>query len=484
VNLVRGYDRLPMPAAVLTSPRVGNGTAALVLAGGLLCEVAAALAITSGRFQLLLPAIAAALALALVFRFPAAAVVLAVVLSAGVFHDDFFALPVPVLRPADLVVGALLLVSLVRPRRRTWGGTAGLLLGLFLAILVLSSVATVSAGRATPADVLSWARPFWLLTLFYVVVRLFPERDQARRMLDVGAIVGALTGVAAVLAALGTPLADLLQDPALQTVREEEGLGLLARVRLPGLALSYALFFYTLLRFVEARGLSRAGWALVLGAGAANLLVSFNRNMWVALMIGLLAVMLLGGSTIRRRILAGAAATLTTLAVLALSGAGVDQQSRLYPIVERGATIFKPEEIRESQSLSDREIETRPAIRTAREHLLTGIGPGVPYGAYRISVVADGELAARQPRRFLHNQYLYMVLLGGIPLLLCWLGYLGAALRCAWRAPRDPLVAAAGIGIFMIMLSAVVEIYFSTQRWTTTLAMVAGAIVAMRSQQP
>ena len=84
-----------------------------------------------------------------------------------------------------------------------------------------------------------------------------------------------------------------------------------------------------------------------------------------------------------------------------------------------------------------------------------------------------------EPQLFLHNQYLYLLLIAGIPGLIAFVLFLGVPVALAVRrVPRDPAIAACGVGIAMIMVSAIVAIYFTTEDMTAVLGMLAGILVA------
>jgi hypothetical protein len=70
-------------------------------------------------------------------------------------------------------------------------------------------------------------------------------------------------------------------------------------------------------------------------------------------------------------------------------------------------------------------------------------------------------------------------LISGIPGLIAFVLFLGLSVTTAWRrTPRDPAVAALGIGIALIMVSAVVAIYFTVIDMTAVLGLLTGVIVA------
>jgi O-antigen ligase len=452
--------------------------AAFLLAALLLEAVVARSVASSGlsRPVLLLAGLAA---IALVFRFPLPTALVLFGLTDFVFYPTFFAFELGPLsvRPHELALGALLLVALVRPKRQSWGGAAGVALAAFFGVLALVSALAVLDGRAPAGEVLNWGRPFALLAFFYVVVRLFPAPEQRRQLLTAAAILAAVAGLAALFVALGAGIGDTLKGEGETIVKEEEGAAGLLRVRLAGLSMAYALFWYVAVRIATSRGGRRLGFSIVLASMALAIAISFNRNMWLGLIAGLALMMIVGGPFVRSRLVVAVVAGLTGIALLATFGSATESRV-LDPVVQRGSTLFNPRKVQSSSSLSDREKETRIAWPQARDNVLTGIGPGVEFGVYNIDFVGPHSKKA-DPQLFLHNQYLYLLLILGLPGTIAFLLFLAIPMaRSFRRVPTDPAITACGVGIAMIMISSVVAIYFSVEDMTATLGLLAGVIVA------
>jgi O-antigen ligase len=323
-----------------------------------------------------------------------------------------------------------------------------------------------------------------MLSFFWVVVRLFPEPEARRQLLVGGAVLAALAGVLSLPIALGWHLGDQLQTHGDQLVRKQHGLGEVERVRLPGLSLGYALFWYVGVRAVTSRGLHRALWAALLAGIVLGIAVSFNRNMWVGLAVGLLLLLVVGGVAVRARLTLALAVGAVGTLLIGLVGVGLGHSKVLGPLVERGQTVLRPSEVARESSLRDRERETERAWGKAVGHLTLGVGPGAAFGVFTFEKLGPNSFVL-VPQLFLHNQYLYLLLIGGIPALLTFLMFLVRSLRTAWsRVPHDGSIAACGVGIAMIMMSALVAIYFSVEDMTTPLGLLAGVIAADRAGRP
>jgi hypothetical protein len=416
---------------------------------------------------------AAGLAFVVVFPFAAACLLLVLIGSIELPVAAIAAGPLEV-RPYELLLGALLFVAIVRPRRATWGGWAGGALVAFLALLTVSSGLAIAEGLVSPSDLLPWARPFGVYVLFFVVIRLFGDRMSLFRLLTVGAVLGAVSGGVAALIALETPIGSALDfTSGLLTETTVDGV---RRVRLPGLALAYTLFWFVVVQIFQTRGTRQALWGLTLAGMGVHLAVSQNRNMWIGLVVGGLLMVVLGGPQVRHRLIAGVAVLAIGIALVISVGFRIEEGSRLEPIVERGTTLFDPAAVGQEQSLTDRAEENVLALDAASERLLFGIGPGTNFGQTFAETEPNGTVRVAN-QNFLHNQYLYLLMIGGVPLLAAFVLFLVSVLTSAARRP-DPVVLSCAVGLFMVMVSAIVMLSFSTFDMVGALALVAGVLMA------
>ncbi len=425
---------------------------------------------------------------ALVFRFPLATALVFFLLVDSVFTPTYFAHNVGALsvRPYEVALACLLALALVRPRQRTWGGPVGLALAIFLALVTISAALAVKSGSASLTEAFNWARPLSLLTFFYVVIRLFPSVEQRRLLLTGVAIMAACTGLVALLISTAGAFPSIAAS-ARAALTGQEGAESIERVRLAGLSAGYALFWFCVVQVATRRGRARLGWSALLLGIAVDIALSFNRNMWLGLLVGAVLMAVLGGTFIRSRMAVGTAAMVAGVALLIAFGSATTQSSVVRPIVERGGTILNPVRTAHESSLEERASETSKAWPFAERHPLLGVGAGAPFGVYANHPVESGTLLVGvtvAPQLFLHNQYLYLVLISGLPGLIAFLFFLGSPLAAAVRrSPRDPAIAACGIGIALIMVSAVVAIYFTTEDMTAVLGLLTGVIVADRGSR-
>jgi O-antigen ligase len=182
------------------------------------------------------------------------------------------------------------------------------------------------------------------------------------------------------------------------------------------------------------------------------------------------------------------ALTAAAVALLVLVGPPDREAEAIKPLAKRAQTLLQPGKTANESSLTTREVETRQAWDAVRPHLLTGIGPGVPWGTYLIEPAMPSRPYTRvNTIYYLHNQYLYLVVVAGIPGLLAFLAALVLGLRTAWSERADRTVRALGTGLIMLGFSSVVMISLSTRNWTVAIGVVLGAITvlaAARKQAP
>jgi hypothetical protein len=475
---------LPQPPLDATRLRAGWLRSAALVGAAAGAELALAFAVTEPRLRPALMLALGLVALVLVFRFPFAAACGVLVLVAAVVDPGtykFSAGPID-LRLEELLLGALLLVAIVRPQRAWWGGAGGGALAAFLGIVALSALLAIQAGRAGLGDAVGSARLVAPLALYYVVIRLFPHPDQVRRLLTAGVVLAAAVGIVSILVASpGSPLIDVLSRTGNENIRDDEGLGLVNRVRLPGLALAYGLFWYAAVRSAAAHGARRTLWFAFAAAMGASLVLSFNRNMWIGLALGLALMLVLSRPQVRQQFAIVILILVAGALGVTLSSARVSDDSPLHPIIERGSTLIDPTRTSRESSLNARRMENRFAIAAIEDRPILGVGPGAPFGFVTTEKKdPDSVVATRVEVLGVHNQYLHVLLMGGALALLALLAFLGTQLMLAFtRGTETHEVLALGVAVVMIMVSAIVMISFVNPTSALVLGLISGAITVL-----
>lgn len=424
---------------------------------------------------------------AFVFRFPLATALVLFFFTDFLFAATKFSHNVGsiTVRPAEVALACLFLLALVRPRKQTWGGATGGALAVFLGLVAISALIAVKSGSTSLSNAFNWGRPLALLTFFYIVVRLFPEVQDRRRLLTGTAVLAAMAGLVALMISVGIGFAASIgEQSGIGEVSGESGAEGVQRIRLAGLSVSYALFWYAAVQVIAQRHFKRLFWAAILGGMAASIILSYNRNMWLGIAIGAILMAVVGGSIVRSRMTVGLAVLVAGVVVLLAFGSQTSNDSVVKPLIKRGSSILELGKTEKESSLEDRARETEGAWDTARNHLAIGIGPGVPFGVYEKEPIISGSFSFGEsvtPQLFIHNQYLYLILICGIPGLIAFLVFAAIPLLTALqRAPRDPAIAACAIGLAIILVSSAVAIYLTVPDMTALIGLLAGVIIADR----
>jgi O-antigen ligase len=462
-------------------PRSPGRAPLALVAGALLLELLIAASVVSHRLAPIMMLTLAAVGFALIVRWPLIGIGLVIVLTATFLPSDYLQIQVGgfALGYHEVVLGGVLAAALIFPRARTWGGAPGAFLAAFLALLVLSTLLGMSDGRVAFHDAIAWSRMFALLLLFYAIVRLCPDRASLRRLMIVAVAAAALSGFVALLIAAGINLNSILGNAAMFYVNPDLGLGGIPRIRLPGIAIAYPLFWYAALQIGDSRGFARLGWTLAVLGIVVNLALSLNRNMWAGLLFGLAVLLVLGGVRVRRPVMLGTVALVGAVAIIAIAGVQVDR-GPLSGFAQRGETLFSPQKTTQENSLQDRGKETEQAWRMFKQHPVSGIGPGAEFGVY-FDEQQPGGAYKRTKQLFLHNQYLYLLLICGIPGLLAFLAFLGTSIASARRRLQEPDESTWAVGVAMIALSAVVMISFADAASALAIGLLCGALAAART---
>jgi O-antigen ligase len=428
--------------------------------------------------------------LAFVFRFPLATALVVFFFTDCLFAATKFSHNVGSIsvRPPEVALACLFLLAVVRPKRRTWGGPVGGALAVFLALVGISAVIAIKSGDTSLSEAFNWARPLALLTFFYIVIRLFPEADDRRHLLTGVAVLAAISGFAAILLSLGAGFVSSLgENRGVGEVSGEAGSEGVERIRLVGLSASYALFWYSVVQVIAQRHYRRIFWGVLLAGMVAAIILSYNRNMWLGLLIGAVLMAAVGGQFVRGRMAIGVVALVGVLAMLLAFGGQASNQGVVKPLLKRGSTLFHLGKTEKESSLEDRARETEKAWDAAQEHLLIGVGAGAPFGLYDHESIVSGNFSygeTTSPQLFLHNQYVYLILIAGVPGLIAFLAFvlmvLFEALR---RVPRDPAITACAVGLTGILISSVVAIYLTVPDMTGLIGLLAGVIIADRDSR-
>jgi hypothetical protein len=172
----------------------------------------------------------------------------------------------------------------------------------------------------------------------------------------------------------------------------------------------------------------------------ASLLLSYRRSFWIAVVLGLLLVVMLGLSPTGRRLLVPV--TLMLVVAVWLLGS-VHLQDSQAPIVRRVASL-NPSKLEQNAEDRYRLDERANVLATIRAHPVSGLGMLVPWTA------STKPLSVEHPeaRLYVHFALLWFWLRLGILGALAYLSIMVATALLAWRVWRarsEPLFKAFGL---------------------------------------
>jgi hypothetical protein len=393
------------------------------------------------------------------------------------------------LRVTDILMLAAFAGALLQRSGKRLPSQAILALALMGAFMVLAGIATqngLNLHRTNTALAAQSLRPFIYLGIAIVIVRVTIDDKTLINVLDASLVCASVVALVSCVATFVGPVADMVGELSPRAASQSGGendYGALIRIRLPGLSLCYTLLLpavaLILLGPRRHRNYRCAAAVLMLAAIA----LSLNRNQLVGLLLGGIVAVAWAPASVRRMIagrfvIATVACLILAVVGLSLLGAGGSLQKRY------GALLNLPE-LTQSATLRDRAQENNLALQEIRQHPWFGLGPQANYGAY---IGAVGSLA-REPRLFVHNQYLQHALYFGIPAALCLFLVpliLGVSVRRHVgnddaTVLRRAVAAAATGSVAAVMLSSFVAIYYSLPSDLACLGLCFGLQLSMLS---
>lgn len=160
----------------------------------------------------------------------------------------------------------------------------------------------------------------------------------------------------------------------------------------------------------------------------ACLLLSYRRSFWIAALLGIVLVLLIGTSPGGRRLLAQAVIAVA-LTVWLLGS--ISFQSQL-PIVKRAASL-SPSKLVANQQDRYRLDERANVLGAIREHPVTGLGITVPWAATVHPLAVERE----EGRQYVHFAALWFWLKLGILGLFAYIAVIAGGMALAWKAWRE-----------------------------------------------
>jgi O-antigen ligase len=345
--------------------------------------------------------------------------------------------------------GLRLLVSRDRAYQIT---AAEIMLAVFLVDVLVSTYAATAAGRIDLGTARSYGRRYLIFASFFLFTGTMRDERSYRRALDVVQIFAAVTAVLTIAQVLVGRETRLFFGNPLEYIQGVPGE--YPRVRPPGFYLTYALFLPSLSLLLAARGGRRWLQIAYVALYSAAIVISLQRSVWLALMAGVAAYVVMSSGWMRVRALRALVIALVLLVAVTIGlakfvpGFGATAYERI-------VTSGTPTDINTLERL----VEYRLAFRQIAREPWFGSGPGIDYGNVTFNVVGDHYEAGVQP--FTHDSFVNLLLYFGVFGLVSFLAFVLLALRPAWQTLRQDadggrrnLAAATVAGVAVVFVSA------------------------------
>jgi len=334
------------------------------------------------------------------------------------FTDVFYGSLAKDISILDAFVGLAVLsvaVDLIRRRRPLWvPGPLRLPLMLLALAMIGSVIMSHAAGTSLHLAILAEDTLAYLLFLPIAVANLEIDKRQLRYLLF-GAI-----GLALVKAMLG--LVELASGHGLVI----EGIGGLTYYE-PAANWIIMVALFAILAAVIMR-VKVPMWLLIGGAVLfMSLLLSYRRSFWIAALVGIALIVLLGLAPRGRRVLLPVALAM----VAGIWGLGTINFQSQSPIFKRAVSL-EPTAVQANASDRYRIDERVNVWANILEHPITGLGMTTPWKA----LVRPQAVESPEGRQYVHFAVLYYWVKLGILGLLAYLSILIGSSLLAWRAWR------------------------------------------------
>ena len=393
--------------------------------------------------------------------------IIVIILSSIIFENSLPILPVVggSLHITDILLLALLFIipfKLTINKNFKFNSTPlDIPLVLFYLAALLSTYFSITHFHTDFTPVIRMFRNVTYYLLFFAITNFVKNKKNIEFVIKGLIGIAALVGMAMIIQAIVGESIPLM--PGRVEVAETFGQAYKAtRILPPGQTLIFSMFttLICVITFMH-KPLLRSIYfyiSLVVGAG---LILTYNRNYWVAILFALSIFALLISGKSRRKLTARVAAIIIVAVILFYTFLGIGGRSReiIVSFSDRFTSLFAGRRLFHSASLNWRSKENRYAVEHIKERPIFGIGLGSKYrpgGTWR-----DDE------GTYIHNGYLWILmktgLIGFLPFMWFYISFLIRGFQ-NWRQINDAFLKAAFLGFTLsgtgILLAAIVNPLF------------------------
>jgi O-antigen ligase len=352
----------------------------------------------------------------------------------------------------------------------------------FVGIALLSSLLAILQSRVTIYDSLGDIRITISYLLFFPVVYLI-RGDQQLQVIFKGIII--LAGIVAL-----TMIAQFIFGESIHILpgRVEtlgtEGVSFMGVTRIipPGESLVFVAFItLTVLIAVDKLQWKNIWIVLLWGLSGVGVVLTFKRNLWIAVLISMFLLALLSWGKVRLKMVVGILLVFTVATFVFLpflSQPGSEIYKLAIGAIDRIASLGNPQTYEDpNSSLRWRDFETQYALPQIISHPILGLGLGARYRPF----VPGKDSLLNNLQRFIHNGHLGIMVKSGLPAYLFFLAFsLISIIRGFkfWRLITDRQSKAILLGFSLsylgILIGSIVSAMIVKTAWTPIIGIMFG----------
>jgi O-antigen ligase len=352
----------------------------------------------------------------------------------------------------------------------------------FLGIAFLSTFIAINQSRLTFNDSLGEVRVIMSYLTFFVVTNLVREERQLRALLRglfFLACVVALGMIAQFL--LGNYIQIL---PGRVETLGTEGVSFMGVTRIipPGESLVFVVFLVmTATLAIDKLNLKNVPTLIVWGLTGLGVVLTFKRNLWIAVLLAVFLLALLSRWNIRLKMAGGILVVLSMVTVVLLPTLS-QPESEMNKLVtgafDRLISLTDPQTFEDpNSSLRWRDFEYQYAMPQIASHPLIGLGEGAMYRPF----VVGKDRIGFDGRNYTHNGHLNIIIKSGLLGYLSFFVFSLIALARGfkfWRRIPNPQLQAVllgfTLGFFGILIGSIVSPMIVTAWWTPVIGIMLG----------
>lgn len=353
----------------------------------------------------------------------------------------------------------------------------------FVGIAMISSMLSIFQSSMTINDCLGEARVVVSYLTFFVVTNLVREKQQLRTLVNGIFLLGSIValGMAAQFV-VGNSIQIL---PGRVETLGTEGTAFLGVTRIipPGESLIFVTFItLTVTLVLERFRLSHWLMISIWGLTGLGVILTFKRNLWVAVFLILLVLAVLSWREIWPKMIKGILAIMiigVSLLIITLNSPDSATTKLMTGAMERLTSLTDPQTFEDpNSSLRWRDFEYQYAIPQIASHPILGLGMGARYRPF----VSGKDSNNYDGRKFIHNGHVYIMIKSG--LLGGYLAFFSFSLVSLlrglifWRQVSDPQSQAIVLGFTLaylgILVGSLVAPMIMAAWWTPVIGIMLG----------